>query len=190
VAAEAVTGVDETAAPGAAREPAHGQEPGGGRDPAAVLRFVERFAALLCQAGFARMPARVFVALLVTDSGGLTAAELVRMLQVSPAAISGAVRYLTQLGLVVREREPGSRRDRYQVPGDVWYEVVRMRQQATARWVPTLQEGIQTLGAQTPAARRLAETADFFEFISKLGPEMLAKWNEHKAAGERSCGDH
>jgi DNA-binding transcriptional regulator GbsR (MarR family) len=150
-----------------------------------VLRFVERFASLLCQAGFARMPARVFVALLVTDSGGLTAAELTAMLQVSPAAISGAVQYLTQLGLVGREREAGSRRDRYQVPEDVWYEVVRVRQQVTARWVPTLQEGIEILGTGTPAAQRLAETADFFEFISKLGPEMLAKWNEHQAAQPR-----
>jgi DNA-binding transcriptional regulator GbsR (MarR family) len=192
VAAEAATGANEAAAVrGAARGPAGGRDPGarrdpgGGRDLAAVLRFVDRFASLLCQAGFARMPARVFVALLVTDSGGLTAAELVGMLQVSPAAISGAVGYLAQLGLVVREREAGSRRDRYQVPDDVWYEVVRVRQQVTARWVPTLQDGIETLGAGTPAGERLAETADFFEFLAKQGPEMLAKWNEHRAAQPR-----
>ena len=57
------------------------------------------------------MPARVFAALLATDSGRLTAAELAELLQISPAAVSGAVRYLTQVGMVHREREPGSRRD-------------------------------------------------------------------------------
>jgi DNA-binding transcriptional regulator GbsR (MarR family) len=137
---------------------------------------------MLSQSGFARMPARVFVALLATDSGSLTAAELAAMLQVSPAAISSAVRYLIQLGLAGREREPGSRRDRYRVPDDVWYEVVRVREQAMERWFPALQDGIEALGAGTPAADRLAETADFFEFLNKQGPEMLAKWNERKAS--------
>ncbi len=128
------------------------------------------------------MPARVFAALLVTDSGSLNAAELAGMLRVSPAAISGAVRYLTQIGLTHREREPGSRRDLYRVPDDVWYEVVRVREQATARWVPTLQEGIEALGTGTPAAQRLADTADFFEFLRNQGPELLARWTEHRAS--------
>ena len=156
--------------------------PGVTRDLGAVLRFVERFSALLCQVGFPRMPARVFAALLVTDSGSLTAAELADMLRVSPAAISGAIRYLIQIGLANREREQGSRRDLYRVPDDVWYEVVRVREQVTARWVPTLQAGIEALGAGTPAAQRLAETADFFEFLRKQGPELLAKWTEHRAS--------
>jgi DNA-binding transcriptional regulator GbsR (MarR family) len=66
------------------------------RDDAAVGRFVERFAAILEDSGVPRMPARVFVGLLATDSGSLTAAELAERLQASPAAISGAVRYLAQ----------------------------------------------------------------------------------------------
>src|SRR5689334_8994349 len=91
------------------------------RDRQAVLRFIERFAASLTEAGFPKMPARVFAGLLATDSGRLTAAELADLLQVSPAAISGAVRYLAQVNLATREREPGSRRDYYQVHDDVWY---------------------------------------------------------------------
>ena len=47
---------------------------------------------MLAEAGIARMPARVFAALLVTESGSLTAAELARQLHVSPAAVSGAAR--------------------------------------------------------------------------------------------------
>ena len=75
-----------------------------------LFDYIERFAAVLVVAGFPPMPARVFVALLVTDSGHLTAAELAALLQISPAAVSGAVRYLIQLGLVHKERVPGCRR--------------------------------------------------------------------------------
>ena len=68
-----------------------------GRDEEAVRRFIERFALNLVEAGMARMPARVFAGVLVAADGRQTAAELAELLQVSPAAISGAVRYLTQL---------------------------------------------------------------------------------------------
>jgi len=46
------------------------------------------------------MAVRVFVALLVSDDGRRTAAELAEMLRVSPAAVSNAVRYLQQVRLV------------------------------------------------------------------------------------------
>ena len=59
-------------------------------------RFVERFAR---DARGRRRPAharaRVLASLLATDSGRLTAAELAeQLLQASPAAVCGAVRYL------------------------------------------------------------------------------------------------
>src|SRR5882757_167509 len=85
-----------------------------------VARFVERFALMMAEAGLPRMPARVFGALLVTDTGKRTAGELAEALQVSPAAISGAVRYLGQVGLVLRARNPGDRRDHYEVFDDLW----------------------------------------------------------------------
>src|SRR5487761_907257 len=85
--------------------------------------FIEKFAAVLILAGFPPMPARVFVALLVTDAGRLSSAELADLLQISPAAVSGAVRYLAQLGLVHKERVPGSRRQYYRMPADIWHQV-------------------------------------------------------------------
>ena len=57
----------------------------------ALFGYIERFAAVLVAAGFPPMSARVFVALLVTDSGRLSAAELAGMLRISPAAVCGAV---------------------------------------------------------------------------------------------------
>ena len=97
---------------------------GAGRDEEAVRRFIERFALDLSEAGMARMPARVFAAILSAEDGRCTAAELAELLGVSPAAVSGAVRYLLQVQLVSREREPGERRDHYRTSTDSWYEAM------------------------------------------------------------------
>ncbi|MBV8774772.1 MAG: MarR family transcriptional regulator [Deltaproteobacteria bacterium] len=126
------------------------------------------------------MPARVFAGLLATDSGRLTAADLAALLQVSPAAISGAVRYLSQVNLASREREPRSRRDYYRVHDDVWYEAIARRDQVLARWERSLREGIEVLGRDSRAGRRMAETLAFFEFLQKELPLLLRRWRELK----------
>jgi predicted transcriptional regulator len=152
------------------------------RDEDAVSRFTERFASVLAEAGIPRMPARVFAALLAADSGRLTAAELAALLQASPAAVSGGVRYLIGVGMVSREGEPGSRRHHYLVPDNVWDEVIRIRDRLMARWAAVLRDGIELLGADTPAGARLADSAQYFEFLSAEVPQILARWRERQAA--------
>ncbi|HEY9475802.1 MAG TPA: MarR family transcriptional regulator [Mycobacteriales bacterium] len=141
-----------------------------------VGRFIERFAAVLTDSGVPRMPARVFAALVSTDSGRLTASELAEVLRVSPAAVSGAVRYLTQLDLAIREREPGSRRDVFRVDPQVLYAVTLGRDRLMYRWETSLREGIATLGEDTPAGHRMAEMAEFFEFLREEMVAMLDRW--------------
>ena len=152
---------------------------------AAVGRFVERFASVLVEAGIPRMPARVFSALLAEDSGRLTAAELSDRLRASPAAVSGGVRYLIGVGMVRREGEPGSRRHHYLVPDNVWDEVIRDRDRLMERWTAALREGIALLGADTPAGTRMADSVDYFEFVSAELPRVHARWLEHKASISR-----
>lgn len=159
-----------------------GLEPTVARDPEAVQRFIERFASTLELGGVPRMPARVFAALLATDSGSLTAAELAELLHVSPAAISGAVRYLIQVSLVGRERERGSRRDRYRLQDDVWYEATIRREPLLLQWEGSMREGIAALGAGTPAGARLVESVRFFEFLREEMPAMLARWRARREA--------
>jgi DNA-binding transcriptional regulator GbsR (MarR family) len=154
----------------------------------ALFGYIERFAAVLVAAGFPPMPARVFVALLVTDSGRLSAAELAAMLRISPAAVSGAVRYLIQLGLVHKERVPGSRRDYYRMPGTMWDDLIRMRDQVMGRWTALVREGIDLVGADTPAGTRMAEQAAFLEFATKELSQILTRWQEYRASGAASPG--
>jgi predicted transcriptional regulator len=151
-------------------------------EPTAAGKFIERFASVLVEAGIPRMPARVFAALLATDSGKLTAEELSRQLRASPAAVSGGVRYLTGVGMVRREGEPGSRRHHYLVPDDVWDEVMRDRDRLLDRWTAALREGIDLVGADTPAGARMADSVDYFEFVSAELPRINARWQAHKAS--------
>lgn len=150
------------------------------RDEAAVDRFVERFASELVEAGMQRMPARVFGALLASESGALTSAELGERLKVSPAAVSGAVRYLSQVGMVNREREPGSRRERYSVHAVQWYESLSRRDQMLTRWENALRSGIAVVGPDSSAGDRLAETADFFAFVQKELAGLIERWHEQR----------
>ncbi|HYS36017.1 MAG TPA: MarR family transcriptional regulator [Pseudonocardiaceae bacterium] len=148
----------------------------GGRDETAVSQFVERFSSILVEAGWPRMPARAFVTLLAGETSALTAADLAERLRVSPAAISGAVRYLLQLDLVSRDREPGSRRDVFRVEDDVWYHVISRRIMAMTKWGDQLNVGLAAVGSDSPAADRLAEMIDFFEFLQVLIPEAMERW--------------
>jgi predicted transcriptional regulator len=146
-----------------------------------VFDYIERFAAVLVAAGFPAMAARVFAALVIAESGRLSAAELAERLRVSPAAVSGAVRYLIQVGLVHKERVPGSRRDYYRMPGTMWDDLLRMRDQVMSRWAALVREGIDLVGPDTAAGARLAEQAAFLEFATREMAGLLTRWQQYQA---------
>ena len=146
-----------------------------------VGRFVERFAAVLVDGGVPRMPARAFGALLASESGQMTAAELAEALQASPAAVSGAVRYLIQTGLIERAREPGSRKDVYRLGDHPWYEAIYRREPLLERWQRALQDGVEAVGPGSVAGVRLQESADFFAFLQQELPALLARWRKHSS---------
>ena len=152
-----------------------------GPDPDRVFDYIERFAAVLVAAGFPAMAARVFAALVIAESGRLSAAELAERLRVSPAAVSGAVRYLIQVGLVHKERVPGSRRDYYRMPGTMWDDLLRMRDQVMSRWAALVREGIDLVGPDTAAGARLAEQAAFLEFATREMAGLLTRWQQYQA---------
>ena len=127
--------------------------------------FVEHLALVFTDWGFPRMPSRVLITLMAADEEALTAAELAERLEVSPAAISGAVRYLIHIGMLQRVPTPGSRRDRYRLPVDPWYESASLRDGYMSQVVSVSGEGVAALGADTAAGRRIARMRDFFMFV-------------------------
>ncbi|ACU74494.1 hypothetical protein Caci_5635 [Catenulispora acidiphila DSM 44928] len=149
--------------------------------PDRLPAYVERFASVLTDSGIPRMPSRVFAALITRDDGRLTSQELSDLLDISPAAVSGAIRYLSQVNLVTRERQPGTRRDRYRVLDEVWQDALFERDTLMARWEASLTEGAAVVGADTPAGRRLTESAQMFQFLRGELTGMLERWQARRA---------
>lgn len=133
-----------------------------GRDPEAVRGFMEQFVSLMVQTGLPQMASRVFACLVTTDSGTLTAAELVQQLRVSPASVSKAIGYLEGLGLVRRERALQQRRERYIIDDDLWLRTWMTDARRHESWASTAQQGTQIFGAATPAGARLDQMSRFF----------------------------
>ena len=149
------------------------------RDEQAVARFVEHAAALWVDMGVPRMPARVLMLLMATEEPGLTAADLADSLQVSPAAVSNAVRYLMQLGTVEREAVPGARRDLYRLPDDTWYAVRDAKQRAYRKLADVTGQGVQaTGGPDTPAGIRLRDMGSFFDYLDTEIPRVVERWRQ------------
>ncbi|ARZ68382.1 hypothetical protein SMD11_2733 [Streptomyces albireticuli] len=137
-----------------------------GRDPEAVREYEEVFTTVFMQSGLPKMMARVLTCLYTTDAGSLTAAELVRRLQVSPASVSKAIAFLESQGLVRRERDEG-RRERYTVDDDVWYQSMIASARASLQLAETARQGVGVLGSGTPAAARLENIARFVDFVAE-----------------------
>ena len=142
---------------------------------------VERIGGALTQAGLARLPSRVFAALLVDDDGRMTSAELADVLGVSPAGVSGAVGYLEQLSMLRRERERGTRRDVYVVDDDAWHEAMMRHDQLYGPIKASLEHALSALGDDAPARLRLSLTRDFLVFLEGELDAIAAKWESRKA---------
>ncbi|MCG8922088.1 helix-turn-helix domain-containing protein [Lentzea sp. CC55] len=138
-----------------------------GRDPEAVREFEEVFSGIFMGQGLPRMTARTLASLYATDSGSMTAQELVSHLQVSPASVSKAVAYLEGQGLIGRVRDE-RRRERYVVDeGDIWYRSMIASAQGTTTLAGAARHGVSSLGPGTPAAVRLENIARFLDFVSE-----------------------
>ncbi len=137
-----------------------------GRNPEAVRAFETGFAEMMVATGLPRMTARVLSCLAVSDDGVLSAAELARRLQVSPASISNAVGYLEAQAMLRRERV--GRREQYvideEMPQRVWAESIRANQE----WVKIASQGADVFGISTPAGARMDDLSRFHARINDV----------------------
>lgn len=140
----------------------------------------ERLGAALTQAGMPRIPSLVLAALLVDDDGRMTAAELAEALQLSSGSVSGAVKYLGQLGVVRRERERGSRRDVYVVEDDAWHGAMMRTDQLYGPIIAALAFGVATVDPDSAAHYRLRLSQEFLEFVSAEMAALRERWEERR----------
>ncbi|SCE66123.1 MarR family protein [Micromonospora viridifaciens] len=147
-----------------------------------VHLFVERMAMAFADVGFPRMAGRVLFTVMSADDP-LTAAEIGERLGVSAAAVSGAVRYLTQFGMLIREPVKGSRRDRYRMPDNPWYEATITKTGLYKTFIDIANGGSEALlGRDTPAGERVSEMRDFFLFVQEEIDALGERWRARRAA--------
>jgi DNA-binding transcriptional regulator GbsR (MarR family) len=147
-----------------------------GDDPVAQL------VSALAANGFPRIPGSVLMCLMVSEAPSLTAEELAGELGVSAAAISGAVRYLSTLGMVHRHRVPGSRKYVYELPANAWYAASIGKNELYDLAIRLSEKAAPELGPR--GRERIEEMAAFFRFLKVRLPELLVEWDELKAARE------
>lgn len=153
------------------------------RDDEAMRSFVEQMARLLADFGLPRMAGRVLFAMMAAEERALTASDLANRLGASPAAISGAVRLLTQLSMVVREAVPGSRRDVYRLVDESWYEVTLTKLTLFKTLEDVIDQGVSAAGGtETAVGARLAEMRDFYAFVRERMPALLDEWAASRMA--------
>ena len=165
---------------------AHSRARGSGREvrPDGEARRAaagQHLASALVDAGMPRMPARVWAALLSSDDGRLTAADLGRLLDVSAGAVSGAVRYLVQVGFIRRERDPGTRRDVYVAMDELWHDMLLRSNQTYGPIIRALDEGVRVNGADSPSGARLELSRAFLDFVGEEMAAMATRWQERRA---------
>jgi DNA-binding transcriptional regulator GbsR (MarR family) len=104
---------------------------------------------------------------LLSVEGSLTAEELMEALQMSRGAVSMAARELVDLGLVLQQQEPGSRRVAYRVEADL-ERAIRNIIQARKRleWDPLL-SNLREWGARLERERS-AEAAVMRERLASV----------------------
>ncbi len=157
------------------------------RDDRAVAAYVERLGDALTDAGMPRLASRVFAQILADDDGRMTAGELTEALEVSPAAISGAVRYLTHTLLIGKERERGTRRDVYVVQDDGWHTAMMSRDRILGQLEASIRSGVDAVGGvDTPAGRRLQLSVEFLDFVAEHQEALREGWERRKAEILRS----
>lgn len=147
-------------------------EPSGNR----VAAFAARAATELAAQGFPVMPARVVMALTASEEGQMTAEQLTAQLSASPAAISGAVRYLGTLGFLRTTTLPGSRRHLYSLPPTPWYTSTLSRPGIYRDITAILVGGMAELPEGSAARARVEEMVDFFRFVEQKMPLLLEEW--------------
>jgi DNA-binding transcriptional regulator GbsR (MarR family) len=149
-----------------------------GRDPRAIQDFSARLTDVMIETGMPRMMSRVLACLYITDSGSLTAAELVHRLQVSPASISAAIRYLEGLDLVQRRKDPNQRRELYCVDDEIWFRSLLTSAKANDSWSVTARHGAAVLGQDTPAGDRLEQMSQFFDYLTVQMVNAIENWQK------------
>jgi DNA-binding transcriptional regulator GbsR (MarR family) len=105
-------------------------------------------------------------------------------LQASSGAISGAVKWLTSVGLVERVPAPASHRDHYRLRDNAWAIQYTNQNEVTSAVLKAAEAGIAATEDGSPARQRLTQMRDFYNFLFEEIPALLDRWYQQSGSTE------
>lgn len=145
-----------------------------------LTRAVERLAGTFEATGFPPMCGRVFAYILAANQETYTARDLGDGLSISPAAVSGAVRWLIDSRLLRRERIVGQRAEVFRISdGDVWGQIAAARIPILDEYARAAEDALELLDGEVPPA--LAETVAYFQFTREDFEGFAKRWEAYRA---------
>lgn len=142
----------------------------------ADLEFVEHMGQLFEGEGLTRIAGRIYGHLLLSEPP-LSLDDLSVALQVSKGSASQDTRLLERLGVLERVTLPGDRRVYYRASSDGHDRILAVRQERMQQLRRTLDEGLRTEAAQTPAVRkRLKSSCKFYDHMIRTITEAQRVW--------------
>ncbi|WP_433191714.1 helix-turn-helix domain-containing protein [Nocardia sp. CA-107356] len=148
-----------------------------GPGPAATASFIRELTAAFAATGLPRTAAGVLACLFTAETGGRTAAELVRELRVSAATISVAVALLEEQGLIVRVRAESGRRQRYFIDANASHRTVLASARTNQHLANIALRGAEIFGAATPVGARLEAAGRFLEHLGNDIVRSVERWH-------------
>jgi DNA-binding transcriptional regulator GbsR (MarR family) len=140
------------------------------------MTAAEEFALTLTQHGLQRMTARVLGALLFSGQDTITAGEIADQLGASRGSVSTAIKALEPVGLIERVPAPGSRREHFRLPADGWARLMSTQNAVVQQMLEAAERGIRAAGDNSLAAQRLTNMRDFYAYIMRELPAVIARW--------------
>lgn len=140
----------------------------------------EQLALTLSQGGMQRVTARVLAALLFAEQDTVTAGELGDWLKISPGTVSTSVKALSTVGLIERVPAPGSRREHYRFRDGAWATLMSSQNEVVKAMQEAAERGIEVVGTDSMAGRRLTEMRDFYSYLMAELPAVIDRWHRRR----------
>lgn len=148
---------------------------------AARQRYAEEAAITLTGLGLPPAYGKLLGWLLICDPPQQTNADISVALGLSKGSVSTGMRMLETAGLVRRVPVPGRRGHGYEMVDDAFLAVSRSDSYAVFR--DLMQRGLDLVGGtDAPGAERLRDARDFYAFIEREFPLLVARFQHSKEA--------
>lgn len=144
-------------------------------DITAERRYAEEAALVLEGMGLSRAYGKVLGWLLICDPPAQTGTEIAEGLQLSKGSVSAGLRMLEGVGLVRRVAVPGRRGSFYEMDPHAFMSAAGAEKLAVFRGL--MEQGLEVIGGdQAPGAERLRMTRDFYLFMEREIPQLIARF--------------